>query len=88
MRIYVQPVRSPEIAAAVVCKFTMYLRFNGLYNELCIVFGIHCTVHLFIYINIVEIYGIHNSMFRGVVTTFTSQLRLSFTRSAIAGIKS
>ena len=29
---------------------------------------------------------IHYSMFRGVVTTFISQLRLSFTRSAIAGI--
>ena len=29
-----------------------------------------------------------NSMFRGVVTTFISQLRLSFTRSAIAGITS
>ena len=29
-----------------------------------------------------------NSMFRGVVTTFISQLRLSFTKSAIAGIKS
>ena len=29
-----------------------------------------------------------NSMFRGVVTTFISQLRLSFTRSVIAGIKS
>ena len=29
-----------------------------------------------------------NYMFQGVVTTFTSQLRLSFTRSAIAGIKS
>ena len=28
------------------------------------------------------------SMFRGVVTTFINQLRLSFTRSAIAGIKS
>ena len=28
------------------------------------------------------------SMFRGVVTTFISQLRLSFTRSAISGIKS
>ena len=28
------------------------------------------------------------SMFRGVVTTFISQLRLSFTRNAIAGIKS
>ena len=50
MCIYVQPVRIPEIQATVVCRFTMYLRFNGLYNELCIVFGSHCTVHLFIYI--------------------------------------
>ena len=32
--------------------------------------------------------GRRYSIFRGVVTTFISQLRLSFTRSAIAGIKS
>ena len=32
--------------------------------------------------------GDSDAMFRGVVTTFISQLRLSFTRSAIAGIKS
>ena len=50
MGIDVQPVRSLEIQMAVACRFTMYLRFNGLYNELCIVFGSQWTVHLLIYI--------------------------------------
>ena len=53
--VVVHPNHSPEIQVAVVCRFRMYLRFNGLYNELCIFFGSHCTVHLF-YIYVYKIF--------------------------------
>ena len=51
-----------------MCRFTMYLRFNGLYDELCIVFGTHCTVYLFIYITLKLSRGIRKTKDMNITT--------------------